>query len=370
MIRALVLVALVVSACSGPATPNGSAGAGSPAPAISSNGALGLELVAEGIDRPTAMADAGDKGLYVTELTGRVRVIADGRLQDQPLLDLRDRVTARAERGLLGIAVHPDYATNERMFLVYSNLSGHTELHEYGPDGDELLLTIPQTIDFHKSGNLAFGPDGYLYMSVGDDGRGKTQRLPPEIYGSIIRLDVDAADKPYAIPADNPFVDGGGDPEVWDHGLRNPWRFSFDSRTGDLWIGDVGSSNNEEINRHPAGTPGGIDFGWAATAGSGCREAGCDKRGVTWPVVEYDHEDGTCGVIGGYVMRGSSAMDGHYVYADLCSGHIWSLSPDAKATPVVEIDSDLRIASFGADAAGSVYVLVHWQDGRVYRLVG
>jgi hypothetical protein len=369
-----MVLALLVTACGGPIAPPPSVSPGaaaSRAPGAESTGALRLELVVEGIDRPTALADAGDKGLYVTELTGRVRVISDGRLQGEPRLDLRDRVLIGGERGLLGIALHPDFATNDRMFVSYTNLDGHTELHEFGPNGDTLLLTIPQKIKFHQAGDLSFGPDGYLYMSIGDDGRGVKQRLrPDELYGTIVRLDVDSVAGGYAIPDDNPFVAGGGLPEIWDYGFRNPWRFSFDHSTGDLWVGDVGASNNEEINLHPGGTPGGLDFGWAATAGMGCRESGCDKRGVTWPTAVYDHEDGYCGVIGGYVMRASEVLDGHYVYGDLCSGHIWSLPPDEPRKPAVQIESDLRISSFGRDAAGSIYVLVHWENGRVYRLAG
>ncbi len=381
MTRVLTAIVLLITACS-PTVPGGSASEASRPPAptsipsLSSGGPLGLDLVVDGIAKPTALADAGDQGLWVLEQVGRVRAIVDGRLQSDPILDLSDRVLNDGERGLLGIALHPQFATNGRYFLTYSNLETDTELREFNVNDDVtsegiLLLEVPKDTVFHQAGALEFGPDGYLYASIGDDGRQGSDRADPDsIYGTILRLDVDAEPGTYAIPPDNPFVGGGGAPEVWDYGLRNPWRFSFDSATGDLYIADVGQNTAEEVNLHPAGMPGGLDFGWIATEGNECREAGCDTDGVTWPIVAYGHEDGDCGVIGGYVIRAEQAGQGSYLYADLCTGRIWSLPVDEPGDPTLEIESELRISSFGVDSAGTVYVLVHYGNGSVYRVTG
>lgn len=377
MIRVLCAIALLVTACSsGLVAPSARPPAATSVPSVGSEGPLGLELVADHIDLPTALADAGDQRLFVLEQGGRVRVISDGHLLPDPILDLSDRVLNDGERGLLGIAVHPEFGTNGRLFLTYSNLEGDTELRvfeiEDGVDAEgTLLLEIPKETVNHQAGALAFGPDGYLYASLGDDSRSGFDRADPSsIYGTILRLDVDTVPGGYAIPPDNPFVDGGGRPEVWDYGLRNPWRFSFDTVTGDLYIGDVGPTNIEEINVHPAGTPGGLDYGWIATLGDACREEGCDTSGITWPTMTYGHGDGDCGVIGGYVIRSEQARQGHYLYGDLCSGRIWSLPVDQPGEAALEIDSGLRISSFGIDSAGTIYVLVHYRNGSVYRVSG
>ncbi|MBA2487792.1 MAG: PQQ-dependent sugar dehydrogenase [Chloroflexi bacterium] len=401
MSRVFVALALVLSACGGiapttppsvvpsaasaapsedpavPADPTaGVTAAATSVPSVGSDGPLGLVLVADHIDLPTALADAGDQRLFVTEQAGRVRVIANGMLQPDPVLDLTDRVLNDGERGLLGIALHPRFGRNGRYFLTYSNLDGDTELREFdvgGPVDAEgtLLLEAPKETVNHQAGALAFGPDGYLYASLGDDSRQGFDRADPaSINGTILRLDIDTTSGGYAIPPDNPFVDGGGRPEVWDYGLRNPWRFSFDPLTGDLYIGDVGPTNVEEIDRHPAGTPGGLDFGWIATVGDSCREPGCDTAGITWPLVTYGHGEGDCGVIGGYVIRADQARQGRYLYGDLCSGRIWSLAAGEPGDPVLEIDSGLRLSSFGIDSAGTIYVLVHYRNGSVYRVTG
>ena len=347
-------------------------GAATPAPSmVESRGELELELVAEGLNLPTAMTDLGDGRLLVAEQAGLIRVIEDGALSPEPFLDLSDRVLAEGERGLLGIAAHPDYGTDPRLFATYSNLEGHTELREFTPDGDRLLLMVPQYSVWHKAGNLQFGPDGYLYASIGDDHRTDTARADPrEIYGTIIRIDVEVGDGRYGIPADNPFAVEGGRAEVWDYGLRNPWRFGFDSETGDLYIGDVGLDQAEEINLHAADVAGGLDFGWTATEGLACRADECDLDGITYPVHAYDHKDGDCGAIGGHVIRTDHALEGRYVFGDLCSGRIWSFPADDPTNVRVEVESELRISSFGIDSAGEVYVLVHWGNGRIYRLAG
>ena len=336
---------------------------------VDSQGSLELELIVEGLNLPTAMTDLGDGRLLVAEQAGLIRVVKDGALLPDPFLDLSDRVLADGERGLLGLAAHPGYADDPRLFVAFSNLDGHTEIREFTPDGDRLLLMIPQYSVWHQAGNLQFGPDGYLYGSIGDDHRTDTARADPrEIYGTIIRIDIEAGDERYAIPPDNPFAAAGGRPEVWDFGLRNPWRFGFDSETGDLYIGDVGLDQAEEINVHPGGAPGGLDFGWTATEGETCRADECDLEGVTYPIHHYDHDSGDCGAIGGHVLRTNHALAGRYVFGDLCSGRIWSFPVDDPGDVRVEVESELRISAFGIDADGEVYVLVHWGNGRMYRL--
>lgn len=171
----------------------------------------------------------------------------------------------------------------------------------------------------------------------------------------------------YAIPPDNPFAEGGGAPEVWDYGLRNPWRFSFDRLTGDLWVGDVGQNDAEEINVHPSGAPGGLNFGWIATEGRECRLEGCDTEGITWPVVAYPHDDANCGVIGGYVVRTEHVLNGQYLFGDLCSGRIWSVDAEDPGEPTLQMETGYRMSSFGTDLDGRI-LLVHFHSGRVFRI--
>jgi glucose/arabinose dehydrogenase len=359
---------------------------------VSTTGTLVWEQVADGLRQPTSFVDAGGGRFYVTEQAGRVRVIEDGQLLGDPLLDISEHVLFEGERGLLGIAVHPEFATNDRYFLMFSNDDGHTELREFGPGSEprngenigepgpsdepravpgKLLMLIPQYRVWHQGGDITFGPDGYLYVSVGDDGRQDNEPTDPrEIKGTILRIDVDDPEAwRYAIPPDNPFADGGGAPEIWDYGLRNPWRFSFDSVTGDLYIGDVGQTAFEEINRHPAGEPGGLDFGWIRTEGAECREDGCDTEGITFPLVAYDHEEGNCAVVAGYIVRTDHQLEGRYLYGDLCSGRIWSVDPDDPESVVLEMNTGYRISSFGQDNEGHIYVLAHFSNGRLFRIV-
>jgi hypothetical protein len=258
---------------------------------------------------------------------------------------------------------------------MFSNLDTDTELREFNvTEGlnaqGTLLLEVRKDSVFHHGGSMLFGLDGYLYVSIGDDGRQGSDRADPNsLYGTILRLDVGTPGE-YTIPADNPFVDGRGRPEVWDLGLRNPWRMSMDSATGDVFIGDVGQNTAEEINVHRAGTPGALDFGWIATEGLECREAGCDTEGITWPIVAYDHADGDCGVIGGYVMGEGQPLAARYVYGDLCTGRIWSIDAAAsEPDPRLEIESGLRFSSFGIGTDGTVYALVHYINGSIYRIV-
>ena len=296
-----------------------------------------------GLLRPTDLVDIGGGRLLVLEQPGRVRVIADGLLLPDPFLDLTSRVGSSAnEQGLLGIALHPDFAANGFFFLNYTNLQGDTVVARFqassDPDGaqadpgaEKILLTIKQPYANHNGGSLAFGPDGYLYIGMGDGGsggdpQGNGQNLTA-LLGKILRIDVDGGD-PYAIPADNPFPDGqSGAAEIWAYGLRNPWRISFDRANGDFYIGDVGQNQWEEIDYLPAGAPAGANFGWNYREGAnpyqGEPPAGME---LVEPVAQYQHPEG-CSVSGGFVYRGAALpeFNGIYIYGDYCNGRIWGL---------------------------------------------
>jgi glucose/arabinose dehydrogenase len=370
---------------------------GSPAPSAGPAGpfdptgvAVSLEVVTDGLDAPLAIAHAGDGSgrLFVAEQGGRVRVIRDGTLDPDPLLDISDRISAGGERGLLGLAFHPDFARNPRVFVDYTDRAGHTVVSSFtATDGEHvdtsnetIILRVEQPYANHNGGALAFGPDGYLYVATGDGGAGGDphdfgQALDTHL-GKILRLDVDtsSADRAYAIPDDNPFVDrDGAAPEIWLTGLRNPWRLSFDRTTGDLWIGDVGQGAWEEIDVARSGR-GGLNFGWNVREGFECYppEFGeCDSSGLTMPVAVYGHEFG-CSVTGGLVYRGSAqpALAGGYVFADYCSGNVWLLDPstDGPQEPPLVLESGRSISSFGEDETGEAYA-TDLAGGALVRLV-
>lgn len=350
---------------------------------------LRLELVAEGLSDPISIANAGDGSgrLFVNERAGVIRVIeADGTLRPEPFVDLADRVRGGGEQGLLGLAFHPDFKANGRLFVHYSRLAdGATVVSELRATADgqsadasseRVMLVVEQPYGNHNGGQLAFGPDGYLYLGLGDGGsggdpHGNAQDLGT-LLGKILRLDVDAspaAGAGYAIPPDNPFAGAGGLPEIWAYGLRNPWRFSFDRAWGDLYIGDVGQGEWEEIDRQPGDSSGGENYGWNLMEGRHCFSAGCDQAGLVKPIAEYDHSLG-CSVIGGYVYRGSLQPDlvGIYLFADYCSGRLFTLHVDeGTITPKEVLRQGLRISSFGEDEAGEIYVVD--LDGALYRVV-
>jgi glucose/arabinose dehydrogenase len=355
--------------------------------------AVRLVPFASGFDRPVFVAGAGDGSgrLYVVEQGGRIwRLAADGTREVKPFLDLRSKVSRSGnERGLLGLAFHPRYAENGRLFVHYTARNGDITVSEFkigseGRPGDErVLLRIPHPRSNHNGGMLAFGPDGMLYIATGDGGgAGDPDRAGQDLgslLGKILRIDVDGGDEtgaggqPYAVPPDNPFVgSSGARPEIWAFGLRNPWRFAFDPATGALYIGDVGQDRAEEIDVEPAGE-GGRNYGWSVMEGSGCYRPsdGCDREGLTLPAVEYGHDEG-CSVTGGYVYRGAKIPElrGAYVYGDYCSGMVWgvdaadALTGRAKATLLLE--SGREIASFGVDEAGELYLVD--LGGTIYRL--
>ena len=351
---------------------------------------LELRPVAFGFDQPLGAVSAfdGSGRLFVVEQTGAIRIVRGGEVAPDPFLDISALISAGGERGLLGLAFHPRFESNRRLYINYTDTLGDTvvaELRASASDPDRadpttmrVLLRIDQPFPNHNGGHVAFGPDGYLYIASGDGGSagdplGNGQDTS-SLLGKLLRIDVDAAGggRPYGIPEDNPFADGGGAPEVWAYGLRNPWRFSFDEPAGKLWVADVGQDAVEEVNRAPA-KRGGLNYGWNVMEGERCFEPpeGCEQAGLELPVTSYTHAEG-CSVTGGYVYRGERfpALYGGYFFADYCSGYLWGLAAGARrGTPAVRLlESGRAIASFGVDERGELYVVDH--GGELLLLAG
>ncbi len=353
----------------------------------------GLTLVAEGLEQPLGLTHAGDGSnrLFIVEKTGRVRVLRGGELLETPFLDLSLKVSTNSERGLLDIAFHPNYPENRLVFVHYNDTNGNTVLAEFqtSEDGTQLLtdsetvlLTVEQPYANHNGGELEFGPDGYLYMALGDGGsggdpEGNGQNLDT-LLGSILRLGVDevsVGEGRYAIPEDNPFVNGEGARRlIWAYGLRNPWRFSFDRETGDLWIADVGQNQWEEVNKQDADSAGGENYGWNIMEGGHCyqRET-CSQEGLTLPLLEYDHSVGNS-ITGGYVYRGAALPElvGSYLFADFGNGNLWRAAEEADDwTSELLQQTGMNISSFGEDEAGELYIVdfgIVDFGGAIYRL--
>ncbi|HEX2078363.1 MAG TPA: PQQ-dependent sugar dehydrogenase [Longimicrobium sp.] len=345
-----------------------------------------LQRVAEGLQSPVHLtAPAGDARLFVVEQPGRIRIVENGSLLATPFLDIRSKVSSGGERGLLSVAFHPQYAQNGTFFVNYTDLEGDTRVERYrvsanrnaaDPASAELVIGIDQPFANHNGGQLAFGPDGRLYVGMGDGGGGgdprETGQDPMQLLGKLLRLDVDAA-RPYAIPAGNPYAGRtDGRAEIWALGLRNPWRFSFDRTANLLYLADVGQNRLEEVNVVPAGQAG-VNYGWDLMEGTDCFEpsSGCNPSGLTQPVVTYTHSDG-CSVTGGFVYRGQDipALRGHYFYADYCNGWIRSFryaNGQAADAREWELENVGNVSSFGEDGRGELYVISH--GGAVYQIV-
>ena len=358
---------------------------------------LRTTAVATGLEGPVLVTSPQGEvdRFFVVEQAGRIRIVQDGVLIAEPFLDVTDRVHYAGERGLLGLAFHPSYADNGRFFVNYTDTSSNTVIAEFlvsedanraDPESEEPLMAIDQPFINHNGGMLAFGADGYLYLGTGDGGGlgdpGDRAQDLSTLLGKMLRIDVDGAG-PYEIPEDNPFVGTGFLEEIWATGLRNPWRFSVDRETGDLYIADVGQAIWEEVSFEPFGIDGGRNYGWRLKEGTHCYSppVDCDDPGLTDPVYEYPHGGNpySCSITGGYVYRGPTLpeLDGVYLFADYCSARVWSFRMAGDtATELAEHTDELApggddelasISSFGEDGVGEVYVCDLF-GGEVYRI--
>lgn len=376
---AAALLFVLVACAQYPPGPGPGPGPGKPA----------LHLVTGNLSSPVFVtAPAGDTTrLYVVEQGGRIRVLYHDSLLTIPFLSISGHIVAGGEQGLLGLAFHPQYAQNGRFYVYFTAPNGDIRVVRYlvtadphvadSTSGDTILAVVHRPYGNHNGGPLVFGPDGKLYVGLGDGGSGgdpfgSGQSLGT-LLGKILRLDVDGG-TPYATPSDNPFLGtSGARGEIWLYGLRNPWRFSFDRSNGDLYIGDVGQNAWEEVNVLPAGSSGGTNYGWNVTEGNHCYGAStCNRSGLVPPVIEYSHSDG-CSITGGYVYRGTRVPDlaGLYLYGDYCGGWVRSFRfVGGRATepldwPALAVGGGL--SSFGEDPRGELYVMT--LSGRLYRIV-
>jgi glucose/arabinose dehydrogenase len=369
----------------------GAAGSSSPMPQAASpqSSQVALGTVATGLNTPVDLQQPKDGSgrLFVVEKAGAIRIIQNGTVQPSAFLDITNKVdSSSGEMGLLGLAFHPNYAQNRRFFVHYDRrvngqvqsaiaeyLTSASDPNHADPATERILLTVNQPFDNHKGGQIAFGPDGFLYVALGDGGSegdpmGNGQNRNT-LLGKILRIDVDASagGKPYAIPPDNPFVSGNGLPEIWAYGLRNPWRFAFERATGRLFAGDVGGDLREEVDIIQRGG----NYGWNIMEGTQCLNppSGCNRNGLILPISEYDHTEGNA-IIGGYVYAGTSipSLQQAYVFGDLGTGKIWTLreNPPGTWTRTLLLTADTQLSSFGQDQAGEVYVLT--LNGNVLRL--
>lgn len=364
-----------------------------PPPPPPPTGAPALRLVASGLSTPILVtAPPGDSRLFIVEKNGRIQIVTNGVLRSEPFLDLRGRVSTGSEQGLLGLAFHPDFATTRLFHVNFTDLQGTTRVVAFrasGNDPDQADLTserevlaVAQPFGNHNGGHLLYGPDGMLYIGMGDGGSGGDPQGNGQnsgtLLGSLLRFQVNPVDGSLTVPTDNPFIGQvGARPELWSIGLRNPWRFDFDPANGDLYIGDVGQNAREEVNVATAASGGGrgLNFGWNIMEGSGCfaPASGCNTSGLTLPVLEYSHAEG-CSITGGVVYRGNAVavLAGHYLYADFCAGWVRSFRlvggavQNATTWPALAPPGG-GVTSFGVDAAGEAYLMT--SGGSVYQVV-
>jgi glucose/arabinose dehydrogenase len=356
-------------------------------PALSA-GDIALTPVVSDLARPVLITSArdGTGRTFIVEQGGRILVRKNGSVLPTPLLDISDLVTqGGGEQGLLGLAFHPSFKTNRKFYVNYTNRSGDTIIREYkastsnpdraDPTSPRTVLKVDQPYDNHNGGMLAFGPGGYLYIGLGDGGGagdpGNRAQNTGTLLGKMLRINVNGktSTRGYLIPGSNPYVGRTGRDEIWQIGLRNPWRFSFDRKTGTMWIGDVGQGSYEEIDRavHTStGSGRGYNWGWRVMEGRHCHipSTGCNTRGKVLPILEYTQaSNGRCAVTGGYVYRGTRipALVGYYVYGDFCSGEIWAIRASSSYPPeritLAGAGSGRRISSFGESATGELFVV-------------
>ena len=382
MIRAALLIASLITGCG-----ESQRATSEPAPSPgSANGTFGLADVASGLSRPVYLtAPDGDARVFVVEKVGRIRIIKNGALVVAPFLDISSKVNSSGnEQGLLSVAFHPSYASNGFFYVNYTDASGDTRIEKYtvssnpdvaNPASAKLVLGIDQPFANHNGGLNLFGPDGMLYIGLGDGGSGGDPNGNGQnknaLLGKLLRIDVDHGD-PYTIPSTNPFANGGGRGEVWAYGLRNPWRFSFDKTTNALFIADVGQNAFEEVNVVAANRAA-VNYGWNIMEAASCYNSStCNKSGLEQPVISYNRDGGACSVIGGMVYRGSAApqLAGHFLYADYCAGWIksftWSNNTITNAMQW-QTSAHGNITSFGQDSSGEIYILS--ENGHVYKIV-
>lgn len=378
---AVILLALSCSANGDPAEP----------PIVPPNFELALQPIASGLSSPVHLASPpNDDRLFVVEQTGRIRIIQNGQLLTTPFLDIDAKVLTGGEQGLLSVAFHPAYSTNRNFYVYYTNNSGDIQIERYtasptspniaDPLSARPILNVPHpTFSNHNGGQLAFGPDGFLYIGTGDGGSGGDPSNNAQnrnvLLGKLLRIDVNPANSAaYTVPTSNPFVGQANTrAEIWAYGLRNPWRFSFDRVGNILYIGDVGQGSKEEVNAVPH-TQAGVNYGWKIMEGLNCFSPMmlCDKSGLTLPVRDYPLADGTCAVTGGFAYRGSAIpqIAGLYFFSDYCKGGLRSLRlVNGAATDVREWNAGVggTITSFGEDRNGELYVISH--GGTVGKIV-
>jgi glucose/arabinose dehydrogenase len=349
---------------------------------------LTFNPVVTGLSSPVHITNAGDDRLFVVEQSGRIRIVQNGQLLPTPFLDISSRITSGGERGLLSVAFPPGYASKQYFYVNFTDQNGDTTIARYrvgtNPNqanvaSEEILLKIEQPFANHNGGQIAFGRDGFLYIGMGDGGSGgdpqNFAQNPASLLGKMLRIDVESGGRPYTIPSTNPFV-GAKDPtdairdEIWAIGFRNPWRFSFDRQTGDLYIGDVGQNTIEEISFQPANSTGGENYGWRLLEGSQpFNNPSGSTEGLVLPVAEYDHNQGVS-VTGGFVYRGepNSTLQGVYLYADFGNGRVWGLRSTAAGWEnALIVDTPYGVSTFGEDQAGNLY-LADYFTGDIYRV--
>ena len=382
---------LAMAGCSGG---GGASSSGGPVPVGWPQ--ISLSAVAGGFTQPVHVTHAGDGSgrIFVVEQGGRVRILVNGVVLPVPFLDLASlnplRLVAGGEQGLLSVAFPPGFAAKGYFYVNYTRApDGATVVARYrvsagnanvaDPASEEVILTIPQPFANHNGGQLAFGPDGFLYIGMGDGGSGgdplNNGQSPGTLLAKLLRIDVESGTAPYIVPPDNPFVGVAGfRPEIWALGMRNPWRFSFDRLTGDLYIGDVGQGNFEEIDFQAAGDLVGRNYGWNIMEGDRCYPpgtVGCNRTGLALPVFVYDHSLG-CSVTGGHVYRGSAfpSLQGVYLFGDLCSTRIWGIRRNGAAwdNALLAENTTLTITTFGEDESGNVYV-VDYANGDLLKIL-
>ena len=394
LVAAGLLAGLVPAVAAAPAQDAATA-ASAVTPAAPSAAAVKLTVVATGLSDPVLVTSPNDgtQRLFIVQKTGSIRIVQNGALQPGVFFDISHWVSKGEEQGLLGLAFHPSFKTNRKFYVNYTDRNGTTVVREYKASPSDpnhvqsgsgrTIIRIAQPYANHNGGNLAFGPDGYLYIGMGDGGSGgdpgnRAQNVNT-LLGKMLRININftSGSKAYRIPATNPYVGRAGLDEIWQRGLRNPWRFSFDRATGNLWIGDVGQNRYEEVDRAVKASTGdgrGYNWGWHVMEGLHCyTPSRCSSSGKRLPLLEYSHSTNSrCAITGGYVYRGSAipSLAGWYVFGDYCSGEVLAVPSGASSKPapvtLFGTGSGRLVSSFGQDWAGELYVVD--LGGTVYRI--